>query len=528
MEILTGLKNEVIHFIKTLITAGCSFRTLTCICFQGRPIFISGSRSDSVNYTSHQKDVLESRERLASAGRKDESVLKDILDGYVNAIDSALSDICGKTSDSAIQFNNLSSRNLCKVLLSLAGADYDNDEVESSDSRQNHFFILQRMRRVVWSKLTVSAENLQLPDQVRVYLLEILQCITGRVHINASDKQHDSVLPWAEWDAFQYMDIENPSEKENQSNANTLRSTLVALKSKDLISTCWPGVEVNGKDLVSVDSSVSLFCVLASSAVSKRHILTLISLLKEWECLFENVEERSENVQTENSKRITDEQDNWNEEAMWDDGWEALEDLKVETNSNANKVVSVHTYHMCWYIILDKLVEQCELEDILLMLDEACSNKTIILLTEDEAHRLIAKLGKLQPAIALKSALLLPYDSLWFETLEMFADKLKEIRTFDSNGQESNTGDVLKENISDSVMDSGLLALILYAGLLPSIAGNPKFVTVFSHTCALLGQLARSLQEKFLSLQRKGEQVPFLEECENQSLFFCDVAFLVL
>ncbi|GLJ28279.1 hypothetical protein SUGI_0555830 [Cryptomeria japonica] len=525
-EILSGLKNELLNFIKTMITAGCSFRTLTRICFQGRPIFISDSRSDLDNYTTHQKDIHESRERLASTGRKDENILKDIMDGYVSAIDSALSEICGQTSDSAVEINKFSSRNLCKVLSSLAGADYDDDDVESSDSRQQHFVILQRMRRVVWSKLTAFAEDLQLPGQVRVYLLEILQCIAGRGHMHASGAQHDSLLPWDQWDAFQHMDIENLSEKENQSNANTLRSTLVALKSKELISTLWPGVEVNGKDLVSVDSSVSLFCVLAANAVSKQHILTLISLLKEWECLFENVNERSETMQTEDSKRTTDEQDNWSEEAMWDDGWEALEDLKVETNSNVNKVVSVHTYHMCWHIILDKLVEQCELEDVLMKLDEACSNKAIILLTEDEARRLTAKLSKLQPAIALKSALLLPYDSLWFETLEMFADKLKEIRTFDSNGQESNTSDVLNENnISDGLMDNGLLALILYAGLLPSIAGNPKFITIFSYMCALLGQLVCLLQENYLSLQRKSIQVPFSRENENESLFLCDVAF---
>ena len=61
-------------------------------------------------------------------------------------------------------------------------------------------------------------------------------------------------------------------------------------------------------------------------------------------------------------------------------------------------------------------------------------------------------------------------------------------------------------NNLDDFVDYELLSLILSLGLLPSLAGNPAFATIFSSTCAALGRLARLLQERHLCIQRNEDQ----------------------
>ena len=74
-------------------------------------------------------------------------------------------------------------------------------------------------------------------------------------------------MPWNFYSVFQeegiYKILDNHST-ENQSNVHGFKTTLVAMKSTELISGLWQDVEVNGEDLVIVDLAVSLFCPLAA------------------------------------------------------------------------------------------------------------------------------------------------------------------------------------------------------------------------------------------------------------------------
>ena len=53
--------------------------------------------------------------------------------------------------------------------------------------------------------------------------------------------------------------------------------------------------------------------------------------------------------------------------------------------------------------ILEQLIEQCQLEDVLQLLDETSLNKSTVLLTEDEVCKLTSMLANIQRVVALKS-----------------------------------------------------------------------------------------------------------------------------
>lgn len=101
------------------------------------------------------------------------------------------------------------------------------------------------------------------------------------------------------------LDMDNHLRTKNKSNVHGFKTTLAALKSTELISGLWQDVQVNGEDLVTVDSTISFFCALAAQAVSKPHLSTLGCLLKEWEGLFENDNQRTENKQIEETSKAT-------------------------------------------------------------------------------------------------------------------------------------------------------------------------------------------------------------------------------
>eukprot|EP01018_Ginkgo_biloba_P007103 Gb_24496 [translate_table: standard] len=514
------LRDDLLNFLKTMIMAGCSFRAVFKITFQGRSMIISTTSIEYDNKMDHQ-----TAERSTTSKHKYVDTLQDIQEAYANAIDFALREICSQASnDSEVEMDKLNSRSLHNVLSSLTGVVHEDEEVEALDPMGDEFILLQKVRREVWAKLSAFAEDLQLPNQVRVYALELLQCIAGRDCKQAFGTQDDTLLCWDGWDAFQSSGMET-SGQESKKNVHRFTSILVALKSTELISAFWPGVEVCGEDLVTVDSAVSLFRALASNAISQSHISALGSLLKEWEGLFDTDNEISENTQTQYSEETTDAQDGWNED-VWDDGWETFQDPKVATEEKTKRVAAVHTLHTCWMILLEKLIEQCQLEEVLQLLAETCSNKNTALLTEDEAQKLTAMLAKIQPVLALKSALLLPYNSLWFQSLKIVEDKLKQTSIHGMKGEESNTTEILNDiNQSDDGVDCGLIALILSVGHMPSLAGDPKFSTVFSYTCTLLGRLARLLQESHLCVLRKEDRDCISRMHDRGALLFSSVAF---
>jgi len=107
-------------------------------------------------------------------------------------------------------------------------------------------------------------------------------------------------------------------------------------------------------------------------------------------------------------------------------------------------------------------------------------------------------LAKIQPVVVLKSPLPFPYDSLCLETLKILEDKVKQTNIFDMKEQANNVNDEFDDRNNLGDIDIGLVAHILYLGLLPSLADNPEFATIFSCICNALGQLAHFLQESHL------------------------------
>jgi hypothetical protein len=199
----------------------------------------------------------------------------------------------------------------------------------------------------------------------------------------------NSLLSWDRWDAFHYMDMDNHSRKIKcswvQNCFGCPEVNRVDIWSLERCRSKWRG-------LGAVNSAVSLFCALAAHAVSKPHLSALESLLKEWEGLFESEDQRTENKETQEA---TEGQDDWNEKVEWDDGCGAFQEPKAETGEKPNRVPSVHTFHICWMIILEQLIEQCQLEEVLRLLDETSSNKSTVLLTEDEAWNLTSMLANI-------------------------------------------------------------------------------------------------------------------------------------
>lgn len=519
-ENLICFKNDLLNFLITMITAGCSFRDIAQICFQGRESIMSDTSLNSADHMVHQKTMDKYEKKLIAIRGKDADSFQDILEAYIALIDSILCEIRSQVSnDIAVEISKLSTRRLCNLLSSLACISYGEDEVNAPEPTQQDFVILQKVRHAVWSKLNTFAEDMQLPNQVRVYALELLQTISGRGYTQAFGIKDNSLLPWDGWDAFHYLDVDDHLT-ENKSNVHGFKTTLVALKSTELISGLWKDVEVNAKDLMTIDSAVSLFCALSAQAVSRQHLSVLGSLLKEWEGLYENDSQSTKDKQTEETQDAIV-QDDWNEVVEWDDGWEAFQEPKPKIGEKPDRVVLIHIFHNCWMIILKQLIEQCQFEELLRLLDETSSNKSTVLLTEDEVWEITSILANIQPVVALKSALLFPYDSPWFETLKIVEEKLKH----DMKEQESNANDALDDRNNLDVVDYELLALILSVGLLPSLAGNPAFATIFSCACAALGRLACLLQESHLCIQRNEDQSCISRLYQEGPIFFGSVAF---
>lgn len=109
---MTHLKNDLLNFLRTMVTAGCSFRDIAQICFQGRENIISDTRIKSDDHMVHQEAVDKYKEKLTSA-----DTFQEIQEAYVTCIDSVLWEIHSQVSkDSSIEINKLTTRRLCNLL----------------------------------------------------------------------------------------------------------------------------------------------------------------------------------------------------------------------------------------------------------------------------------------------------------------------------------------------------------------------------------------------------------------------------
>lgn len=70
-ETLAHLKNELLDFIRTTITAGCPFRDIAQISFQRREMIISDTSIKSDDHMVHQEAIDKYKEKLMAIGSKD-------------------------------------------------------------------------------------------------------------------------------------------------------------------------------------------------------------------------------------------------------------------------------------------------------------------------------------------------------------------------------------------------------------------------------------------------------------------------
>ncbi|CAN0922646.1 MAG2-interacting protein 2 [Linum grandiflorum] len=390
---------------------------------------------------------------------------RDLVHLYGNMLDPILRDLVNGTLD---------RKDLYHLLSSLGKMEGKVD-------------LLQQVRRVVWERMAQFCDDLQLPNNIRVYALEIMQFIAGGNTKGFSSELQSNVLPWEGWHEF-FTSSKNESTgnlglPDHQDNSSRLTSTLVALKSSQLVSAISPGMEISPDDLSDTETATSCFLKLCEVSSTDHHVEVLQAVLEEWERLFATV---SKPVNTAEDAEV-DNNNNWSNDD-WDEGWESFQ----ETEEKQNVVVgpNLHPLHACWIELFRKMVKLSQPDKVLALIDHSLSKSNGTLIDENETRSLGESIGEEDSFTALKLVLLLPYEALSFQRLEIVEDKLK-------NG-----------GITDTVSrDHELLTLVLSSGIVSSIFTKQSYGTVFSYLCYLVGSFSRECQEAQLCRMKQKDDV---------------------
>ncbi|KAL4201665.1 hypothetical protein AMTRI_Chr02g259730 [Amborella trichopoda] len=455
--LLSALTTDRFGYCRAMVYAGCEFSTIFKVFFEVLPC----APTSSFMYESNLQGF-------------------ELHDFYLNVMESIFSEL-GSSEVSQTRLANLLS-SLSKM-----------EDTGVSDCVVN----LQKVRSMVWERLNSFAENMQLPSQTRVYALELLQCITGR-HVVRSKFQ-----PWEGWDETLFSEGIDISEQRKEGGVpSRLRTSLVALKSTDLTSAAWPGVEITPEDLMTTDSAFSIFMRLSTSSALSSHMNTLQALLEEWEGLFTPMDLPCSSIDVKDSAISTDSHDGWNGDE-WDEGWDTFHDEPLERLGQRVPSVCVNPLHACWFVILEKLSVQSQFSEAMKLLDHSVCKQKGILIAEDEAHKLSQFLLGISCVVAIKIMLLLPYETIWYQCLTVLEAKLKD-------------GSVLLDNLS---RDYELLTIMLTSGILSVVALDLTYGTTFSCMCYLTGSLSRIYQEGQLSMLKNKRTE------EHSCLLFCGLLF---
>ncbi|KAL5719141.1 hypothetical protein ACHQM5_011963 [Ranunculus cassubicifolius] len=359
--------------------------------------------------------------------------------------------------DTALESNN---RGLLHILLSTLSKSVD-----------HYLEDLKSTRCAVWGRLTMFADNMQQKSHIRVYILEILQSITGT---NLKSISSD-VRPWEYWDVSDGTVSGNEASDQSVSSSR-FTSTLVALKSTRLASSISSSIEITQDDLANLETAVLCFLNLSEKAETETQCKALQDILEEWEGLFVVKEEdpKEENPEVGND---------WDE---WDaEGWESFHE---EKSPKKNVPSSIHPLHTCWTQILKKLISLSKFLNVLQIVDKK-SKPDIILLDSEDGQSLIHLLVEnCNFVFALKLALLLPYESIQLKCLDDFEAILKQ-----------GTSTASEE-------DQELFTLFLSSGAISTISTNSAYGTIFSYVCCMAGNFSRLCQEK----QDDGQKFYFL------------------
>ena len=416
----SGMMMETSCFCRAMILSGCNFGAVVEVYYGGQGQ-LEGESADPVNSL-------------------------DLLELYNTVTEECLSDLIEGSCEYRILFHQLLS--------------------SLSQPTGKHTGIQEMVRSGVWGKLIRFSEDMQLESQLRVYALQLMQCITGRNLKTLPNEIVSQVEPWESW--YEHGTGAAIAD-ESINSSSSITGTLVALRSTQMVAAFLADANITPENLATLDSAVSCFLHLSEHA-SAANVAVLEAVLEEWEQLFSPKEEH---VPPHESPKETSD---------WSDGWEALpEELESPKNKQESAPLSIHPLHSCWMEIIRKRVELGELHKVIELLDRA-SSKHSVFLEEEEAHSLVELVSALDCFMALKVVLLLPYEALRLQCLQMVEVKMRE-------------GTVSTSSNAD---DRELLALVLSSGTIQKITTEEAYSKLFSYLCHLVGNLARSFQTDLL------------------------------
>jgi hypothetical protein len=387
---------------------------------------------------------------ISSAPTADNESL-DLPHLYINMLEPILRDLVGGSHD---------HQNLYQFLSSLSKLE---GQIED----------LQKVRHAVWERMAQFSNNLELPSHVRVYVLEIMQFITGRNIKGFPTELESNLLSWEGWDGL----ISTSKKSETSANqglpdhidtSSRFTSTLVALKSSQLASSISPRIEITPDDLVNIETAVSCFLKLCASSCTEPHFDALIGILEEWEGFFVTAKDEVDTTEAENC---------WSNDG-WDEGWESFQDEEAPEKEKTENSNHVHPLHVCWMEIIKKLIGLSQFKDVSRLIDRSLSKTYGILLDEDDARSLSQAVLEKDSFMALKMVLLLPYEAIQLQCLDVVEDKLKQGGISDLAGR-----------------DHEFLMLVLSSGVISTIIAKPSYSTTFSYLCYLVGNFSRQSQE---------------------------------
>ncbi|KAK6936644.1 Sec39 domain [Dillenia turbinata] len=338
---------------------------------------------------------------------------------------------------------------------------------------------LKMMRHAIWERMVNFSDDLKLPSSVRVYALELMQYLSGQNVKGMSADLQSSVLPWDGWEVFHQVNTNTEATESqgvpNQPDASSrLSSTLVALKSSQLATAISADIAINRDDLLTVESTTSCFLRLLNAVTAEAHVNALIAILTEWEDHFSIKEEKEDQV------LASDTGNSWSNDD-WDEGWESFQEEPVEKEVKKEGLPITNPLHACWLEFFRKLIVLSRFRDVIELMDQRIAKSNGVVLDEDGARNLSQSLLGIDCLLALKMALLLPYESIQLQCLDTVESKLKE------------------GNISESAeRGHELLLLLLSSGLISSIITKASYHTIFSYLCLLVGNLSRLYQESEL------------------------------
>jgi neuroblastoma-amplified sequence len=205
------------------------------------------------------------------------------------------------------------------------------------------------------------------------------------------------------------MTVKKKQQRRVLFSSSSITSSLVALKSTQLISTFSPSFTIAPEDLTTLESAVSLFLQLSenvSGDISAKTVTVLEAVLEQWEDLFCSKPEQDE--ARDSPKKVNE----WANDG-WDDGCDSLPDDVGSTTKTVTEPESVsdsvHPLHTCWMDVVQKLINLGEIKRVMALLDRSLS-KSKVLLDEDESNCLVPVLADKNCFIALKLLLALPHE----------------------------------------------------------------------------------------------------------------------